>query len=83
VDYAEMKQEKDARYKQYCEEYAEQLQLLGYIASLEKDNEHIGLATITTNREKRRQKKLIKINNKDIKKYNKALGLMPPVPPFK
>jgi len=83
VDYAEMKQEKDARYKAYCEKYADQLQLLGFIASLEKDIEHISIATVTTNREKRRQKKLIKINNKDIKKYNKMLSQMPPVPPFK
>ena len=83
MDYAQMKQEKDARYKEYCETYAEQLQLLGYIKSLEKDNGHLRETTTTTNREARRVKKLIKINDKDIKKYNKALSKMPPVPEFK
>lgn len=83
MDYAQMKQEKDARYKEYCETYAEQLQLLKFIASLEKDNEHIKDTEITSNRAKRRQKKLTKINDKDIKKYKKTLSLMPPVPEFK
>ena len=83
MDYAQMKSEKDERYKEYCETYAEQLKLQGYIASLEKDNEYINGINITTNREKRRAKKLTKINNKDIKKYNKALSFMPEVPPFR
>jgi len=80
-----MKQEKDARYKEYCETYAEQLQLLGYISSLEKDNENIRetIKNAATNRIKRQNSKIIKINDKDIKKYNKALSLMPPVPEFK
>jgi len=78
-----MKAEKDARYKEYCETYAEQLRLQGYIDSLEKDNEHNRLTTITTNRQKRLIKKFIKINDKDIKKYKKALRLMPPLPEFK
>ena len=83
VDYAQMKQEKDARYKEYCETYADQLQLQGYIASLERDNEHLNDTETTTGRGARRVKKLIKINNKDIKMYNKALSKMPPVPEFK
>lgn len=85
MDYAQMKQEKDARYKEYCETYAEQLQLLGYISSLEKDNENIRetIKNAATNRIKRQNSKIIKINDKDIKKYNKALSLMPPVPEFK
>ena len=83
MEYAQMKAEKDARYKEYCETYAEQLRLQGYIDSLEKDNEHNRLTTITTNRQKRLIKKFIKINDKDIKKYKKALRLMPPLPEFK
>jgi len=83
MDYAQMKQEKDARYAVYCEEYSEQLRLLGYIASLEKDNEDLRITTTTTNRGARRVRKLIKINDKDIKMYNKALSKMPPVPEFK
>ena len=85
VDYAQMKQEKEARYEEHCKTYADQLQLLGYISSLEKDNENIRetIKTATLNRVKRHNKKLIKINDKDIKKYNKALSLMPPVPEFK
>jgi len=83
MDYAQMKQEKDARYEEYCNEYAEQLRLLGYIKSLEKDNEDLRITTTTTNRGARRVRKLIKINDKDIKKYNKALSAMPDVPPFK
>ncbi|MCL2821052.1 MAG: hypothetical protein FWD38_09570 [Oscillospiraceae bacterium] len=83
MNYNQMKQEKDARYEVYCNTYAEQLRLLGYISSLEKDNENIKNANIVTNRDKRRAKKLTKINNKDIKKYNKALSQMPPVPEFK
>ena len=83
MDYAQMKQEKDARYEEYCLEYAEQLRLQGYIASLEKDNEDLRITTTTTNRAARRVRKLIKINDKDIKMYNKALSKMPPVPPFK
>jgi len=71
MDYAQMKQEKDARYEVYCTEYAEQLRLMGYIASLEKDNEDLRVTTAETGRAIRRVKKLIKINDKDIKKYNK------------
>jgi len=74
---------KEARYEEYCEAYAEQLRLLGFIKSLEADNEHIRDSEIVTNRQKRRAKKLIKINDKDIKKYNKVLSTMPEVPPFK
>ena len=78
-----MKSEKDARYEEYSKTYAEQLQLLGYIKSLEKDNDDLRETTTTTNRGARHVKKLIKINNKDIKKYKKALSTMPPVPEFK
>ena len=83
MDYEQMKREKDARYEVYCKEYADQLQLMGFISSLEKDNEHIRESDITTNRGKRRARKLMKINDKDIKKYNKILSKMPPVPEFK
>jgi len=83
MDYSQMKSEKDARYKEYCETYAEQLRLLGYIDSLEKDNEYINGINVTTGREKRRAKKLTKINDKDIKLYRKILSHMPEVPPFK
>ena len=85
MDYAQMKQEKEARYEEYCKTYADQLQLQGYINSLEKDNESIRetIKTATVNRVKRHNKKLLKINDKDIKKYNKALSYMPPVPEFK
>jgi len=83
MDYAEMKREKDARYEEYCKTYADQLQLQGYISSLERDNEHLRDTTTTTNRGARRVRKLIKINDKDIKMYNKALSKMPPVPEFK
>ena len=85
MDYAQMKQEKEARYEEYCKTYAEQLQLQGYIKSLEKDNESIRevIRTASTNRVRRHSNKLIKINDKDIKKYKKALSLMPPVPEFK
>ena len=83
MDYAQMKQEKDARYEEYCNTFAEQLRLQGYIASLEKDNDDLRETTTTTGRGARRVRKLIKINDKDIKKYKKALNSMPPVPPFK
>jgi len=82
MEYSQMKSEKDARYEDYCNTFAEQLQLQGFIKSLEKDNEDLRITTTTTNREARRVRKLIKINDKDIKKYNKALKAMPPVPPF-
>jgi len=82
MEYSQMKSEKDARYEDYCNTFAEQLQLQGFIRSLEKDNEDLRITTTTTNREARRVRKLIKINDKDIKKYNKALKSMPPVPPF-
>ena len=83
MDYAQMKQEKDARYKEYCETYAEQLRLQGYIDSLEKDNEHNRETATTTNRGKRLVKKFIKINDKDIKRYKKMLSTLPPLPEFK
>jgi len=83
MDYNQMKQEKDVRYEEYCQTYADQLQLQGFIDSLEKDNGYIRNAEATSGRAARRQKKLIKINDKDIKKYKKALSKMPPVPEFK
>jgi len=82
MDKAQLKREKEARYEEYCETYEQQLKLLGYINSLEKDNENLRDITTTTNREKRHVKRLIRINDKDIKKYNKALGVLPAVPPF-
>jgi len=80
-----MKKEKDARYEEHCEKYADQLQLLGYISSLEKDNENIRDTMKNASRGKviRHCKKLIRINDKDIKMYNKALSVMPEVPEFK
>jgi len=85
MDYAQMKQEKETRYEEFCKTFADQLQLLGYIQSLEKDNENIRetIKTATTNKSKRYNNKIIRINNKDIKKYKKALSKMPPVPEFK
>ena len=83
MDYAQMKREKDARYEEHCKTYEEQLRLQGYINSLEKDNESLRDTETTTNRGARRVKKLIKINDKDIKMYNKWLSKMPPVPEFK
>jgi len=83
VDYQQMKDEKDARKKEYDETYAGQLQLMGYIASLEKDNEHIDVTKAKGFFAKRRVKSIIKINNKDIAKYKKMLSRMPPVPEFK
>jgi len=85
VDYAQMKKEKDERYEAHCEEYADQLQLQGYISSLEKDNESImeTIKSASKGRVIRHNKKLIKINDKDIKRYKKALSAMPPVPEFK
>jgi len=83
MDYAQIKLEKEARFEEYNEMYAEQLRLQGYIDSLEKDNGYIRDAEITSNREKRRSKKLIKINDRDIRMYKRALSKMPPVPPFK
>ena len=83
MDYKQMKEEKDARLKEYNETYSEQLRYQGYIDNLEKDNEHIGMANPTTFFGRRRQKKLIKINDKDIKRYKKYLSTLPPLPPFK
>ena len=83
MDYAQMKLEKKARYEEYCETYADQLRLLGYIDSLNRDNESLYEAKPTTGRGIRRVKKLIKINNKDIKVYKKMLSQMPPLPEFK
>ena len=34
MDYAQMKAEKDARFKEYNETYSEQLRLLGYIEAV-------------------------------------------------
>ena len=83
MDYEQMKREKAARLEEYNNTYSEQLRFQGYINSLEKDNENIRNADITTNREKRRAKKLTKINDKDIKKYKKVLASLPPLPEFK
>ena len=83
MDYQQMKEEKDARKKVYDETYADQLQLMGYIASLEKDNEHIDVTKVKSFFGKRRLKKIIKINNNDIARYKKMLSKMPPVPEFK
>ena len=83
VDYAQIKREKEARLEEYNKTYAEQLKLQGYIDSLARDNESISDTVITTNRQKRRAKKLTKINNKDINRYKKMLKAMPQVPPFK
>ncbi|MDR2599109.1 MAG: hypothetical protein LBC73_02415 [Oscillospiraceae bacterium] len=74
---------KELRYEKYCEEYPEQVRLMGYITSLEKDNANIREADVITNRQKRRAKKLMKINDKDIKKYRKMLELLPQAPEFK
>jgi len=78
-----MKEEKEARQKEYNETYADQLQLMGYIASLEKDNEHIDVDKAKGFFAKRRLKSIIKINKKDIARYKKYLSKMPPVPEFK
>jgi len=75
--------DKEARLEEYNEKYADQLRLQGYIRALETDNENIRNTDALTNRAKRRAKKLIKINDKDIKIYNKMLSTMPEVPPFK
>jgi len=84
MDYAQMKAEKDARLAEHNEKYESQLRLQRFIESLERDNDNIRNAdNITTNRQKRRAKKLIKINDKDIKTHKKALEALPPVPPFK
>jgi len=83
MDYAQMKEEKDKRLAEYNETYADQLRLLGYIDSLERDNQHLIDMKPVTGRDKRRAKKLTKINDKDIKLYKKILERMPEVPPFK
>ena len=83
MDYAQMKAEKAARLEKHNEQYTEQLRLLGYINALERDNESLEEAKPTTGRGKRQVKKLMKINQKDINKYNKTLSKMPPVPEFK
>ena len=83
MDYATMKREKDARYEEYCKTYEDQLRLLGYISSLERDNESLRDTDPKSGRHSRKIKKLIKINDKDIKMYNKWLSKMPPVPEFK
>jgi len=78
-----MQEEKKKRQEEYNDTYSEQLRLMGYIENLEKDNEHIGDARPDTFFGKRRAKKLIKINNRDIKMYKKFLSKMPEVPEFK
>ena len=83
MDYAQMKAEKKARLEEHNAQYAEQLRLMGYITSLEKDNENLSESEPTTGRGRRQVKKLMKINQKDINKYNKMLSKMPPVPEFK
>ena len=83
MDYAQMKAEKDARYEQYSKIYETQLRFMRYIESLERDNNNMREAEVTTNRAIRRRKKLIKINDRDIKMYKKALSKMPSVPEFK
>jgi len=83
MDYAQMKAEKEARLAEYNEKYENQLRLQKFIDSLEKDNQDIRDAEIKTNRQKRRAKKLIKINDADIKMHKKALKRLPPLPPFK
>jgi len=75
--------DKEARLAEYNEKYADQLRLQGYIRALEADNENIRDTEIVTGRQKRRAKKLIKINDKDIKIYNRMLANMLEVPPFK
>jgi len=75
--------DKEARLEEYNNKYADQLRLQGYIRALEADNENIRDAQILTNRQKRRARKLTKINDKDIKLYNKMLSTLPEVPPFK
>jgi len=83
VDYAQMKAEKAERLEKYNAEYEQQLRLKGYISSLEKDNESLKEAEPATGRGRRQVKRLMKINQKDIDKYNKMLSKMPPVPEFK
>jgi len=83
MDYNQMKAEKDARLAEYNEKYEPQLRLQRFIDSLEKDNDDIRSADITTGREKRRARKLIKINDKDIKMHKKALSKLPELPAFK
>ena len=83
MDYAQLKAEKEARLEKHNEQYAEQLRLMGYIKSLERDNESLNDAKPATGRGRRQVKRLLKINNKDIAKYNKMLRKMPPVPEFK
>ena len=83
MDYAQMKKEKEERLEEYNKTYADQLQLQGYINSLERDNESIREAKPTNWSGRRRVKKLLKINDKDINMYKKALSKMPPLPEFK
>jgi len=83
MDYEQMKRDKEARYEEYKITYAEQLRLQGYINSLEKDNEPLFDAKPTSFFGKRRLKKLIRINEKDIKRYKKELARLPEAPPFK
>jgi len=83
MDYAQMKAEKDKRLEEYNQKYEPQLKLLRFIESLEKDNDDIRNAEITTKRQQRQANKLIKINDKDIKMYRKALKALPEVPPLK
>jgi len=82
-DSCKAKQEKEARYEIYCNTYEQQLKLQRYIKSLERDIEELNDALRTADRGIRRIKKLIKINERDIRIYQKQLGALPPLPPFK
>ena len=77
------KQEKEARLEEYNKTYEVQLQLQRYIKSLEKDIGDIEESLKTATRGARRLRKLIKINERDIKLYKKQLSVLPPLPPFK
>lgn len=83
MDYAQMKQEKEARFKEHSEKYALQIQLQGYIDSLQKDIDDVDESAIKTRRGLRQAKRVKKINSKDIKMYTKQLSKLPPVPEFK
>ena len=81
--YCKMKQDKDARYEEYCAKYEQQLRLQRYIKSLERDIEDLQEVLSKAIKGVRRLKKLIKINERDINLYKKQLAALPPVPPFK
>lgn len=85
AQHIKMMEDKKARFAKYQEDYAEQLRLLGFIKSLEEDNEHIDASAVEkgTSKAARQAKKLKKINDKDIKRYLKILDTMPEVPEFR